>query len=705
MADRFWVGGTGTWNTTNTANWSATSGGAGGASVPTSADTVTFDSASNATAYTVTIGASVSCFFFSLTRPASGSVTWAGTSPLNISGRAFIASTGVTRTYTGVITFSSTSGPWYNSFGVTLGSNIVFDGVGGDWILNTALTTTGSVTVTNGTFTTNNYNVTASSLSSSNSNTRTINLGSSTVTLTGGSVLFFTTATNLTFNAGTSNIVLTAGSLSILGGGVSFNNLNCTSTANASISISGANTFNNLSFTGRTSAGIAQVSLAANQTINGTLTLSAGTNATMRTFVRSDTIGTTRTLTCAAVASLTDIDFRDIAIAGAAAPVSGTRLGDCKGNSGITFDAAKTVYYNSSTSGNWSGAVWWHTANGVNNNYIYFPLAQDTVIVPAPYLASGATITISAAYNIGTIDMSARTSNTMTLATGSTTPTIYGNWINGTGTTIGGTGTFTFAGRGSQTITSAGKTFTQGFTINTPGGSVTLQDAFTCSSATTTFIAGTFDANNFNVTLSSASSTVATSITTTRTIAVGSGTWTIAGTTSWSASTSTNLTVTGTGTISLTSASAKSFQGGGIQTYPTINQGGTGTLTVTGSNKFADITNTAIGRVQFTGGTTNEFGAFNLNGVLGNLLQVGSTNTTQAILKAPSWNVGLLSTDAGNNTGLSFTGTDPNYLSISYINGQLSLTSSVYYGATNITAIYYGSTPVSAIYYGADQVF
>jgi hypothetical protein len=59
----------------------------------------------------------------------------------------------------------------------------------------------------------------------------------------------------------------------------------------------------------------------------------------MRTFVRSNTIGTTRTLTCAAVASLTDIDFRDITIAGAAAPVSGTRLGDCKGNSGITFDA------------------------------------------------------------------------------------------------------------------------------------------------------------------------------------------------------------------------------------------------------------------------------------------------------------------------------------------------------------------------------
>jgi hypothetical protein len=94
------------------------------------------------------------------------------------------------------------------------------------------------------------------------------------------------------------------------------------------------------------SAGISALSLSADQTINGTLTLSAGTNATMRTFVRSNTIGTTRTLTCAAVASLTDIDFRDITIAGAAAGVTGTRLGDCKGNTGITFDAPKTVYWN-----------------------------------------------------------------------------------------------------------------------------------------------------------------------------------------------------------------------------------------------------------------------------------------------------------------------------------------------------------------------
>lgn len=54
MANRFWVGGTGTWDASNTTNWSATSGGAGGASVPTASDYVTINSSSGGG--TVTLG-------------------------------------------------------------------------------------------------------------------------------------------------------------------------------------------------------------------------------------------------------------------------------------------------------------------------------------------------------------------------------------------------------------------------------------------------------------------------------------------------------------------------------------------------------------------------------------------------------------------------------------------------------------------------
>ena len=156
-------------------------------------------------------------------------------------------------------------------------------------------------------------------------------------------------------------------------------------------------------------------------------------------------------------------------------------------------------------------------------------------------------------------------------------------------------------------------------------------------------------------------------------MAIGSGTWTLPGTSAWNISNIANLTVTGTGTISLTSASTKTFSGGGVQTYPTLNQGGTGTLTVTGSNKFTGLTKTAIGRIQFTGGTTNIFDTFSISGVLGNLLQLGSTNTTQATLqKGSAWLMGANSTDAGNNTNLSFTaGGGIDSLSVSYINGTV----------------------------------
>ena len=57
MANRYWVGGTGTWNTTNTTNWSATSGGAGGASVPVISDSVFIDSLSGAGIITTATGA------------------------------------------------------------------------------------------------------------------------------------------------------------------------------------------------------------------------------------------------------------------------------------------------------------------------------------------------------------------------------------------------------------------------------------------------------------------------------------------------------------------------------------------------------------------------------------------------------------------------------------------------------------------------
>ena len=290
------------------------------------------------------------------------------------------------------------------------------------------------------------------------------------------------------------------------------------------------------------------------------------------------------------------------------------------------------MYYRQTGSANWgaTGSGSWSATSGGALDATQFPLAQDTAVFPAAtYPASGSTTTINGNYNIGTIDMSLRTSNTMTLAMGSNAILVYGNWINGTGITISGTGSLSFQGRGAQTITSAGRSFTQNIGTTSPGGSVTLQDALTTTTSTQSGCGGgTFDANGYNFTAIGYSS----NNTGVRTIAVGSGTWTLYGSVgnTWNTPTITNLTVTGTGTISLTSATAKSFAGGGISySGITLNQGGAGALTVTGSNQFAAITATTAGTVSLTSGTTTQAPLVNTTGTA--TVTVNPTSTTATI--------------------------------------------------------------------------
>jgi fibronectin-binding autotransporter adhesin len=637
---RYWVGGAGTWNATSTTNWSATSGGAGGESVPTSADAVIFDSASNATAYAVNFlptGATIlRCGSLTIAGPASGDVTIQSSGSIVTHGNITLPATGLNRTYTGTIYLSgSTAGKTITTNGVSLVSTIFVNGIGAEWALADALeNSTQSLTVNNGTFSTAGFNFTTAAITSNGQTNRTINFGSSTVSVSGNFAFGTSISVGypLTFIAGTSQINLSASSPTIQGNNKTFYNVSYTSASTANFNIQGANTFNNLSVVSRTTAGVTNITVYGDQTINGTLTLSAGTDATMRTFLKSDTIGATRTLTCGAVDTLTDIDFRNITIAGAAVSggnLTGTRLGDGKGNSGITFDAGVNKYWNLAGNGNWSSTVWATSSGGAVSND-NFPLAQDTCIFEAGSPNSGNTATINATYNIGTIDMSARTTNTMTLACAQI-PSIYGNWINGTGTTLSGTGTLTFAGRGSQTITSAGRTFTQGFTIDTPGGSVTLQDAFETNRASATALlltSGTFDANGYAVTASSAIGGFGSSNSNPRTLAFGSNsTWTIAGTSnSWNTAGAGNLTITGTGVVNQTAGGAKTFSGGSSDySGITVNQGGSGTLTITGNNSFANITNT----YSATGATTISFGTstqnvanFTASGTAGNVLTI-----------------------------------------------------------------------------------
>jgi len=603
MADRYWVGGTGTWNSTNTTNWSASSGGASGASVPTAADNVFFDANSNVGtgAFTVTMADTPRVCNDFTASGLDGTMTLAGTAiGLTVSGSLSFPATNFTRTYTGTTTFNATTtGKTITTNGVAFGGNVTLDGVGGAWTLGSAFSCGSStLTLTNGTFDTSasNYAVTCSNFFSSNSNTRTINLNGSTITLSGNWDL--TTATNATLNAGTSTINLTStAAVTFDGGGLTYYNVSFAGTlAIASAkTISGVNTFNNLTFSTISSAGLNNIQINANQTINGTFTVN-GSNGNRRMFVRSNVIGVSRTLTCAAIAAMTDVDFRDITIAGAASPLSGTRLGNCGGNSNITFVAGKTVYWNLAAGGVWSATAW-ATSSGGTPADTNFPLAQDTAIIENTGLTAGNSITFNSS-NISTVDTSTRT-DAMTLTSSTNTPTFYGNFTYGSGVTPAGTNTLTFSNRSTKTIDSGGKTFTQPVTIDAPGGGIQLvtNNLTLGSTLTTTLTQGTLDLNSLTLTTGRFSSTNSN----TRTIAFGTGNISCSGTGAvWNTSASTNLTTTGTQVVNVTSVGAIAI----TVNPPALAESGAISYNFTGGTYTLNLgfsSSTSVKNLDFTG--------------------------------------------------------------------------------------------------------
>jgi hypothetical protein len=510
MATRYWVGGTGNWNATSTTNWSDTSGGASGASAPTSVDDVIFDANSNTgtTIFTVTVtgtsAAPAVCQDFS-TGGAGGALdavmtlTMGATAFLNCHGSMTLPAANLSMSSSGgTINFKATStGKIVTTNGISLVNlNLNFDGVGGGWTLGSAITTT-NIFVINGSFSTgaSNYSVTATRLLSSYSNVRSIILNASTVTLSASGAndpgLELTNSTNLTFNAGTSQINISGIQGLMRGGGNTFYNVSFTGTQGGR-TLTGTNTFNNLSISPRAATGNAALFFSNNQTINGTLTGSSSF-ANRRITFYSTTLGTSITLKVNA-ASLINAEFQDIIIdpTSATYPLTGTRIGNLGGNSGITFTAAKTVYWNLAAGGNYSATAWALSSGGavdINN----FPLSQDTAIIENTGLNTSATITMDWPWQIGNLDISTR-SNAMTFAQTSSYY-IYGNYSLSSSVTLSGTGTSLFSAYGStQIVTSAGRTFTQPIIIAAFSGTVQFADAIT--GTTFTQSAGTVKLKN-----------------------------------------------------------------------------------------------------------------------------------------------------------------------------------------------------------------
>lgn len=563
-ASRYWVGGTANWDGTAGTKWAATSGGGGGSSVPTTSDDAFFDANSNTGgSITVTVASgNTGCNnldFTGFTR------TFAGSAALTINGNLTLVAA-MTRTYTGTITFSATTtGKTITSNGKALGGAVTFNGVGGAWTLQDAFNIGSSLgsdlTLTNGTFDTNGFTLTCYQLLSSNSNTRVLTLGASTVSAQ--VQVSFSTSTNMTLNAGTSHITMNnSGTQTFAGGGLTFYNVTIgNGGSNPQCNMSGANTFNNLTF--NTTAQTGNLTLSANQTVNGTFTCSGSNAGAGRGVVQSNTTGTSRTIT-AAVVSLTNVDFIDITGAGAGT-WSGTSVGNGGGNSGITFTTPVTRYWIGGT-GNYSSTGEWAASSGGASG-ASVPICHDTAIFDAnSFSGAGQTVTMDVRRTAG-MDFSAATNNPT--FTTSNNFSIFGSLIFKAGMTLSATSTYTLCGRGSYSLNFAGITRDGNVTLDAPGGTYTLTGNCPLGSTRTfTLTSGALALGAFTLTCQTFSS----SNSNTRSIDFGSGTIAVTGN---------NATIISMATVTGFTATQ------GTGTFDCTYSGATGTRTITPGNPGA----------------------------------------------------------------------------------------------------------------------
>lgn len=606
MADRFWVGGTATWDGTAGTKWATTSGGGGGAAAPTSADDVYINGASGAVTISLAAGAVCKTLDFTGFTGTFGSTSSGPT--VSIFGGLVVVSGFTMRTGHGFIMSATTdnggSGWPVTTNGVTM-CPLTFSGSGGKWTLQDNLTC-GAITQSNGTLDTNSKTVTSSGVWTQ-SGSPTTTMGSSQISAT-----TLTWASTGTFTANTATITLTstAATVTVASGGRDANgaSLVMTLTATSAATFAGG-TWANVT---RTDVTTGSTAMSGDLTVTNTLTLT-GSSASSRHLVQTNVLGTQRTITAATV-SLTNVDFMDIAAAGAASPFTGTRLGDCLGNSNITFDTPRTLY--AVASGNFSSTAMWSLGSGGTAGEPT-PMPQDDVILDGGSAAG--TYTNDLLRPCRNLNC---TGFTRTLANTSTTISFYGSltFVSGMTVSLGNPNVY-FRGRGSHTLTNGGKSWSfsggnRDVTFSAPDGSYTLGDAFIASSTVNIlFDAGTFNSANYPIT---ARYIGAVNPTAACTLNFGTSTITSITTTAFGFSGSTLTLDADEATFVCDTASlnSRTFTGGGFNygtiTYTVANS--TGTLVLTGANTIGTL-NVGSGRqVTFPANTITTVGNLNIDG-------------------------------------------------------------------------------------------
>jgi hypothetical protein len=675
MATRVAAAGGGNWTTGGTWVGGVAPTAADDAQIPATAGNITIDSGA------VCRSADFSTYTGTVTHTAG--VTWTiGDGTAGLSNIAMKMVAGMTYTLgnatTSAISFISTSATVQTvDFAGKATANVTFNATSnGSWQYTGGQTPGSSfstTTLTKGSLNLNGQTVSFGLFDSSNSNIRSLTLGAANVTCTSsnGNIWNTGTATNLTLSAASSTITLSGSAATFQGGAQTFGTLVLSGAAVAVIG--GANTFGALTRTG-TATKTDGLTLNANQTVSGTLTISSD-SAVNRLVIQSNTVGTARTITAASVVATNIVDFQDITGAGAAtwtvAGTGATALGNCGGNSGITFTTPATQTWSGTSGGNWSANAWSGRV----------PLPQDDVVISAAFVAAQ-TVTNDMPRLGASISWTGAT-GTPTWATGASAFASFGSVTLAAGMTMSGTAAHTLRGRSSYTITTAGNTWsTSMLTVDNVSGTYTLADDFAGTTSTTLKMdSGNIASGNFAISAQLFQSNSAN----TRSANFGTSIITLTGVTNlWNVNNA-GLTLTASAATLIVGTANPGARTMSLSThtYGTITYtvaGSTGSLTLSGACtigtiNFSDITNART--LTFTAGTTTTFtGTFNVQGTAGKLMTINSSSGGSAatISKASgtvscdylsiqdstatggaTWYAGANSTNVSGNTGWIFT--------------------------------------------------
>ena len=607
MAARFWVGGTGTWNATNTTNWAGTSGGAGGQSVPTSADTVTFDGNSG-TSFTVTIESGYNPSVISVTGGTATVTLNINSQTLTVQTFNFSNAISVTRTL---------------AFGTT--GQITVTGNGATVFtvqLDTGVTTSGSRNVV---FT---Y--------SGGTGTRTIGCQTFSALNTNSLNYFFQGGTDTISMGGQSGIIVRNLDMTGFSGTFTSNVIRAAGNVTFSPTMTMTAVASTINFSG--SAGATQTFTSAGLTLPLGITVSTTGGGTV---VFADDVTCVATQTLNLTSGTLNLNNRTVNV----------------GLFSTGGSVARTLAFGTSSVFNLTGtnggvAVWnvlaatnW-TVTGtavVNCTYSGAPAARS-INAGSVTEANAISFNITAGTDTVTLGGTVRDLNFtgFTGIMGAAGRSIFGNLTLVSGMTVAaGASATTFAATtsGTRTITTAGLVFPQSirFTnVGGTGGTWQLQDNFNQDNGSllsTMFLdSGNVDLNNNTLTVG----LVSTNNTSTRRIVFGAtGNLNVYGnsTTLWSASTATNFSYTGNGRVNFTYAGATgnrtishgSTAGGSPSTAapPMYFNAGTDNVVTTSGGQFSDLD-----FAGFTGSVTNTARSLTGNLILGTGMTVTGGSST-----------------------------------------------------------------------------